>query len=1097
MLRLAKLTDAEYVLRQVAGGLEDYYLGSGEAPGVWAGELAGRLGLVGVVEGEDLRTLIGRRHPTSGEALSRGKQPTVRAIDATFSAPKSASLVWAFAGPEVASVVSVAHVESVAAALSFVEKHAAVTRRQVRGVRTRAATSGWAAATFVHRTSRAGDPQIHTHAVIPNLVQREDGEWVALDAMALYGWAKAAGSVYQEELRRRLSERLEVVWGPDRNGCREMVGFSEAQLRAFSKRTTQIEEHLAASGLVAGDAKARMRADEAASVVTRPAKDRDLTPEHLRGRWDTEAAEVELPIGNALLRAVQSSAPRAGGISRPDVRELFDRLVDPEVGLCAHDSRFGQAQVVEGVAAWGAGRLSVSDIEALTYRFLNSDLVVHLKKQDGSGRAPGQWSTVEHRRLEDRLLHHLVVLQQRQAPALGPPAVAAAVAAASRLGADQAEAVDQLCAGGAALRAMISPAGHGKTTTLATATDAARRAGRPLLALSTTNQAVDQLRQVGIPAMTVARFALSGGALDPSTVVVVDEFSQLPTREAHTVLAAATACPDAVVWMVGDPLQAQPVGAGGLAQWVADQARQSRIAVAELNVNRRQVDPTERQALAHFRAGEINQSQDLRDQAGWEHHHADRDKALAAMSAAVLADIDIYGVDRVVALAVSHTDCEALADRIRADLADQGLITGPAVTGPGWAGPRHYQARDRILLHAHAYVEGGSRLTNGTTATIIAVSPTGLTVASETHPQPVLLPVEFVTSRGPDGRPQISHSWVRTIDGVQGGTWDQVHLLATAALDRYRGYVGQSRSIRPTHTWNSNPGPIEDYGGRLVEPHFTPAEQIAAALARAQPKTFAALDDPHRHERAVRAEQKAHEAHLAHRPEDVTRELEGAVQTITACQRDLGEARNRLAHWQGEHERTTGLRGLTRGRRDLHRSAGRGVEFQAGVVDQAVLRLAVAERQRDDLLHQQEAGAAFDQSNQWRLEHIESLEAHLKLHWSQAVLEAARDGHPAAYGIARLEAARNTLIDQIENLTAYRATRQSEQPADSISDPLVALRDLDRAIRKAAEQHPLRFVETAHPQRHQPHHAHGLDIHHQQQLYQGHSEPGPSVGIEL
>src|SRR5262249_37913249 len=153
---------------------------------------------------------------------------------------------------------------------------------------------GWAAATFVHRTSRAGDPQIHTHAVIPNLVQREDGAWVALDAMAFYRWAKAAGSVYQEELRRRLSERLGVAWGPDHNGCREMVGFAEAQLRSFSKRTTQIEEHVAASGLAAGDAKARMRADEAASVATRPAKDRNLTPEHLRGRWDTEAEKAEL-----------------------------------------------------------------------------------------------------------------------------------------------------------------------------------------------------------------------------------------------------------------------------------------------------------------------------------------------------------------------------------------------------------------------------------------------------------------------------------------------------------------------------------------------------------------------------------------------------------------------------------------------------------------------------------------------------------------------------------------------------------------------------------------------------------------------------------
>ena len=55
MLRLAKLTDAEYVLDQVAGGLEDYYLGSGEAPGVWAGRLAEQLELAGIVQAEDLR----------------------------------------------------------------------------------------------------------------------------------------------------------------------------------------------------------------------------------------------------------------------------------------------------------------------------------------------------------------------------------------------------------------------------------------------------------------------------------------------------------------------------------------------------------------------------------------------------------------------------------------------------------------------------------------------------------------------------------------------------------------------------------------------------------------------------------------------------------------------------------------------------------------------------------------------------------------------------------------------------------------------------------------------------------------------------------
>src|SRR5205807_3857703 len=95
----------------------------------------------------------------------------------------------------------------------------------------------------------------------------------ALDATPLYEWGKAAGSVYQEELRRRLTERLGVEWGPDRHGCREMTGFDPGWLRTFSKRTQTIDEHLAGAGPENPDPKRRMRADEAASLATRPRKD--------------------------------------------------------------------------------------------------------------------------------------------------------------------------------------------------------------------------------------------------------------------------------------------------------------------------------------------------------------------------------------------------------------------------------------------------------------------------------------------------------------------------------------------------------------------------------------------------------------------------------------------------------------------------------------------------------------------------------------------------------------------------------------------------------------------------------------------------------
>ncbi len=210
------------------------------------------------------------------------------------------------------------------------------------------------------------------------------------------------------------------------------------------------------------------------------------------------------------------------------------------------------------------------------------------------------------------------------------------------------------------------------------------------------------------------------------------------------------------------------------------------------------------------------------------------------MTAAVVADMAVHGPDRVAALAVTHADCEALADRIRAELTEQGIIAGPHLEGPGWTTARRYQTGDRILLHAHSnpYLADGTRLTNGTVATILHVTTGGLIVRPDGQDQHAWLSQNFITAKGPDGRPKISHAWARTIDGVQGGTWDQVHLLATPALDGYRGYVGQSRSIQPTHTWNTIPptSDDDDHGGRLVRPHSTPADQIAAALARTQPQ---------------------------------------------------------------------------------------------------------------------------------------------------------------------------------------------------------------------------------------------------------------------
>ena len=508
--------------------------------------------------------------------------------------------------------------------------------------------------------------------------------------------------------------------------------------------------------------------------------------------------------------------------------------------------------------------------------------------------------------------------------------------------------------------------------------------------------------------------------------------------------------------------------------------------MAELTVNRRQANPVEREALTMFRQGHIDTSQELRDQAGWEHHHADRNEALDAMAAAVLADIDIYGPEGVAALAVTHTDCEAIADRIRADLVSQGVIAGLVLEGPGWASVRSYQTGDRIVLHAHAELQDGRHLTNGTVATITEVTPTGLTVRDSAGAAAVL-PARFVAERGADGRPRVSHAWGRTIDGIQGGTWAQVHLLATPALDRSRGYVGQSRSIAPTHTWNTTSPRADDgdHGGRVGgEGYSTPAEVIAAALARAQPKTFAAVDDPYRIDADLRAERRAHRDHLAHRPPDVSDHIDAADKVIAGRQQTLADLEDQVRYWQDQQDANAGLRGITPGRREKHHTAARYIENLGPSLQQAHHHLTAAITKRDALVAQQADREVFDRDNHWRVERLDQLQNQLDRHWTDAVIQAARDGHPTAYGTQLLYVARRDLAKEIND---GQAVADSGPPVDF--DAIRDLQMLHRAIPEAAQhQNVVRVAAQARP-------APGRSAHasHQHVAKTGASR-GPTVG---
>jgi conjugative relaxase-like TrwC/TraI family protein len=612
LLTVTALTNAEYLLSSVALGIDEYYAGVGEAPGVWTGRWSRPLGLDGMVEADDLRALVEGNDPVSSLPLLVGlRQRSVKAFDLTFSAPKSVSVLWALGSEPVADVVMGAHREAVTTALEFLEERAAVARVQVDGLRRHVPTAGWAVAGFVHRTSRAGDPQVHTHCLVPNVVRREDGRCVAIAARPMFVWARAAGSVYQAELQRLLSLRLGVEWQPDRSNTREIAGFDRDTLLAFSKRTVEIEAELEAKGATYESPALRMRADDKASLATRAPKDHAATPAMLFARWQTEATEIALAVGQQLEQSVCWRDPELRSL---EFSEVARHLVDEDAGLCAHDARFAEDDVIEHIAGLAAGRLSPVDITGLADQFLESGLVVRLTPKATSGWEPARWSTAAHRRLEDDALRLLDRLAARPGASIAATTIAARLRAAGFLGADQCQAVSTLCGPGGTVRAVLAPAGYGKTAMAHAAADCASADGRPVLAVATTAKAVAELRSAGLSARTIAQFRidLTSGTLPTGTVVILDEISQTSTRDGHTVLAAVGACPGVQLWILGDPRQAPAVKAGGIAAEIDTRATTGSIPAAQLAVNRRQVDPDDCRALNLLRGGDPVASEQLR-----------------------------------------------------------------------------------------------------------------------------------------------------------------------------------------------------------------------------------------------------------------------------------------------------------------------------------------------------------------------------------------------------------------------------------------------------------------------------------------------------
>jgi conjugative relaxase-like TrwC/TraI family protein len=591
----------EYYTRELATDHEQYLSGHGESPGRWYGAGATALGLQGEASVAGFQAMFEGRDPTTGEQLGRPHgHSAVPAFDVVLRPTKSVSILYGLGDPVTGRTVLAAHHAGVAEAVAYLDGHLGA-RRGHGGVQ-HVSGQGVLAVGFDHRTSREGDPLLHTHLVIANRVQGPDGRWTALDGRDLYRHRLAADAIYRATYQRELLRTLRVEWTvADQHGNRELQGMPEALVRSFSKRTGQIDAEL--DRLAADGWERTPRLVKWTVQATRKPKQHE-GPDTLYDRWRQEAAERG-HYPDTLVREVTNRAPdrvQDQTVSAEVTGSLFDRLAGRD-GLTGHASTFSRPDVLVALGAGlvGAGR---TELEALADRFLVERAVSVVADRALEER---RWSTPELLAVEQELVISATGRTGEQAAVASHQAVRDALVAHTSAGPDQQAMVRDLCQGGAGVAVVVGRAGTGKTFALGIARHAWQLDGYRLLAAASTGIATLSLQGEGFEDVAtcdrlLAELDRGTEQLDTRTVLVIDEAGIVGSRNLGRLLEHAQQAQAKVV-LVGDDRQLAAIDAGG-----GFRALRLRLGASELTENRRQQQAWEREALELVRSGLVGEA---------------------------------------------------------------------------------------------------------------------------------------------------------------------------------------------------------------------------------------------------------------------------------------------------------------------------------------------------------------------------------------------------------------------------------------------------------------------------------------------------------
>jgi conjugative relaxase-like TrwC/TraI family protein len=617
MLTISKALNASqagtYHTKDFVSETQSYYAKDDALLGEWQGHLANRFGLSGTVSKADFMALANGQNPQTGEQMVKHRIASEQTNpdgsitktvehragwDATFSAPKSVSLTALVGGDER---VRLAHREAVTAALSELEQY---TQARIGGNNPAEQTGRFVAAKFEHDTARPVDgyaaPQLHTHAVVFNVTEREDGATRALQERAYFESQSYATAVYQSHLMYKLRE-LGYELERGRSGAPEIKGYSQEYLDASSPRSEKIREHLERNGFKGPEAA------EIAAHATREKK-QDLTKEQVLKAHRDVAAE----FGNEASRVVAEARQRSieQGIRQPSPIRAQEAMTFARDHLFEREAVADQRAIMTVALRRSMGEATFSDVrdEFSARREHGQFRPVSQRTYDSAQR----YTTPEMLAAERANIQQVRDSRHALAPMMTEREAFAQADTRSFLNDAQRRVVHEVLTSTHRVHGLQGLAGSGKTASLETIREGAEAKGYKVEGFAPTSRAAGQLREAGIEASTLQSFLARKAEDTPGQrhLYMLDESSLASSKQMRDFLQRVSS--DDRVLVIGDVRQHQGVEAGK----PFEQMQQAGMQTSQLDQIMRQKDAELLKAVQHLATGETVKGVELLAQQG-------------------------------------------------------------------------------------------------------------------------------------------------------------------------------------------------------------------------------------------------------------------------------------------------------------------------------------------------------------------------------------------------------------------------------------------------------------------------------------------------